>query len=115
MAWKKITNRCKNIRTVPDNSITYEMLEQYLGELVLNLNLQLFCEREGDELFPAEKLLWVDNVTITAYETDSCSGRTSQNEKQFQRELISQSTKNFLGKMRDCLLVLWRIGQLPYP
>lgn len=106
MVWKRIMNRCKKTKTDTEDSMTYEMLKQYLGELVLDLNLHLLCDREEDELLPVEKLLWVDDISITVYETIPCNRKLLQIRKHYHS--VSE-------KIRDCFMTLWQIGQLPYP
>lgn len=60
MGWKRIINReRKDIEY-----LSAPHLEQYFAALVLELNLRLLCDKSMEE----EKLLWVENITITAYE-----------------------------------------------
>lgn len=106
MVWKRIMNRCKNPGTDTEDSITYEMLEQYLRELVLDLNLHLLCDRVEDELLLSERLVWVDDISIMAYEAIPCNRKLLQSRKRYHS--VSE-------KIRDCFMTLWQIGQLPYP
>ena len=133
MVWRRITNESRRRGESKgysesqkqdkeaESSLTCEMLEEYLRELVLDLNLHLLWEWEGDNLLPQKKLMWVDGITVTGYENIHGSEKANQSRKGIcsSRKNLCPSTQThqqrLLRKIRDCLLVLWRIGQLPYP
>lgn len=63
MDWKKIMNR----ENFSKKSIQAEMMEELrraLTEIIPELNLRLLLDMEPDS-----KLLWVESVTVTAYES----------------------------------------------
>lgn len=102
MVWKRIMNRHKKSKTDTENYLTCDLMEQYLRELILDLNLKLLCERQtldledvGELLF-SERMLWVDNIIVTAYEDAPQGSKFSQ-------------------RIRDFLRIVWQIGQRPYP
>ncbi len=99
MVWKRIMNKYKKSKTDTENHLTCDLMEQYLKELTLDLNLRLLCERQTldvGELFFSERMLWVDNITVIAYEDAPQGSKFSQ-------------------RIRDFLRIVWQIGQQPYP
>ena len=42
-----------------------ETLQEYLGQMVQELNLRLLCREEGGSL--SGKILWVQEITVTEY------------------------------------------------
>lgn len=42
-----------------------ETLQEYLGQMVQELNLRLLCREEGGPL--SGKILWVQEITVTEY------------------------------------------------
>lgn len=42
-----------------------ETLQEYLGQIVQELNLRLLCREEGG--FLSGKILWVQEITVTEY------------------------------------------------
>lgn len=63
MDWKKIFNRKeKNGRKQTVCKPTAGELEEYLRELVTELNFRLFMKGQP------ERMLWVDGITLTSYE-----------------------------------------------
>lgn len=102
MVWKKIMSESRKAGQKEENSLTCEMLEEYLRELVAELNLHLLWEREEDSLFPPERLLWVDDIMITSYEIPQIDCK----HKKYQA---------LTRKMKYFLRALWKLGQMPYP
>lgn len=105
MVWKKIMNRRKKTKNNTENHLIGELMEQYLGELALDLNLKLLCERQaldcgdtkadmmnGNELFYAERMLWVDNIIVTAYETAPDEGQADRDSHSAESPHSVQST-----------------------
>lgn len=115
MVWTRIMNRHKQSKSDTENHLTCDLMEQYLRELTLDLNLKLLCERQTldeGELFFAERMLWVDNITVTAYEAAPYGNRKSHGRRvSCSRGYNSQIPQ----KIRDFLRIVWQIGQQPYP
>ncbi|MCM1185763.1 MAG: hypothetical protein NC251_04725 [Lachnoclostridium sp.] len=82
--------------------ITRELLEQYLAEMIPDCNLKLLGEGET----VSGRLLWVDSITVTAYEAAPYSGKQS---------FCRNYGRQILQRIWDFLKILWRIGQYPYP
>lgn len=125
MVWKRIMNRHKKSKADTGNLLTCDLMEQYLRGLTLDLNLKLLCERQTldfgpakadvgsvGELFFAERMLWVDNITVTAYEAAPYGSRKNHGRRASgSRGYNSQIPQ----KIRDFLRIVWQIGQQPYP
>lgn len=61
-------NRCEEKE--PDyDGMDHEYVEQYLSDLIPELNLRLLCEREADQdvYFPSDKVFWIEGITILSY------------------------------------------------
>ena len=63
------------------DGMSYELVEQYLDDLVTDINLRLFCEREADTdtLFPPGRIFWIEGVTILSYEPGIYSQKVVRN------------------------------------
>ena len=63
------------------DGMSYELVEQYLDDLVTDINLRLFCEREADTntLFSPARIFWIEGVTILSYEPGIYSQKVVRN------------------------------------
>ena len=74
MVWKMITNRIKHFlekwltvkREQPADGIDCMMIENYLKQLIPEINLRLLLEYENISF--NSNILWIESVTVTAYE-----------------------------------------------
>lgn len=123
MVWKRIMNRHKKSKADTGKHLTCDLMEQYLRELTLDLNLKLLCERqtldcgtaEADRvdasgLFCAERILWVDNIIVTAYEAAPDGRQVAQDSYS-----VESSHEPWHRRIRNFLQALWEIGQRTYP
>ncbi|MCM1325970.1 MAG: hypothetical protein NC094_10130 [Bacteroidales bacterium] len=85
-----------------EKPLNRELLEQYLEELIPDCNLKLLCE---GETVPG-RLLWVERITVTAYEAAPYSGNP---------DFYKRRGRRILQRIWDFLKILWQIGQCPYP
>lgn len=78
MSWKRTLSRRKKDGAETDSlGPTEEEVKEYLAALVTELNLRLLLE-SGEHtpasedrdicMAPPEKMLWVENITLTSYE-----------------------------------------------
>lgn len=65
MGWIKTSTKRQETQ-VPEK----EFLEEYLGQLVWELNFRSLCEE-----YSAERVLWVQDIAITGYETERQNNR----------------------------------------
>lgn len=80
----------------PDSDgMDYEFVEQYLTDLVSDINLRLFCEREADTdmLFPSGRIFWIEGVTLLSYEPGICSQKIARDVK------ISEVSRSLLRRI----------------
>ncbi len=72
MVWTRIMSKLRSLlrglrrkrNTVPATP-DRETVEQYLGELALEMNLRLLCREETGS--PSGRTLWVQEITVTDY------------------------------------------------
>ena len=95
------------------DGMSYEFVEQYLDNLVTDINLRMFCEREADTdtLFFPEMIFWIEDVTILSYEPGIYSQKIVRDVK------ISEVSRSLLqrivGWIKNRLTEIAENGALP--